>query len=316
MKKRSFFAFAGAVMLAVAVLSCASTDVPGRARLTKTPQRMFWRIDGTDAKGNPSTVYIQGTFHLGDEQIYPLAQEVQDAFLHADRLAGEISSKGYEELTAIAPKLSAPNKEGKIVTDYLSSEEKAVLVTLLGSEAALAQASVLDPWQLTTALAVALYVNTGLSAEYGLDNAFIASATQQGRTWEGLDELQVQLDVMTFGDYDTQVQMLKDTLKAFIDEKEAEKSVDFTKKLYKNYVSDNVRALTRLFNESNAEEEGSAAFYKDYHELVYAKRNEDWARDITAYLEKGGTTFIFAGTAHWLGDDSVFSFLRKMGTIN
>jgi uncharacterized protein YbaP (TraB family) len=49
--------------------------------------------------------------------------------------------------------------------------------------------------------------------------------------------------------------------------------------------------------------------------MVYANRNKDWANDITEYLAQGGTTFIFAGTAHWVGNDSVFNYLRKLGTI-
>ena len=90
-----------AFILGLVLTSCVSTPSASKkapAILTKTDSRAFWRIDGTDKNGNPSTVYIQGTFHLGDERIFPLSEEVQQAFINADRHAGEISTQGYYKL--------------------------------------------------------------------------------------------------------------------------------------------------------------------------------------------------------------------------
>ena len=94
MKKFNFKTILGVFILALVLTSCASTSASKKApaTLTKTDSRAFWRIDGTDKNGNPSTVYIQGTFHLGDERIFPLSEEVQQAFVNADRHAGELST--------------------------------------------------------------------------------------------------------------------------------------------------------------------------------------------------------------------------------
>ena len=184
--KKNFKAILGAFVLVLVLTSCASTPKKAAATLTKTDSRAFWRIDGTDKNGNPSTVYIQGTFHLGDERIFPLSDEVQQAFLNADRHAGEISTQGYIDLAAAGPQLNAPNKDGKLVTDYLTEEEKAFVQMAFGDN--LAIVNPLEPWQIKTALAVLIYTNTGLSAEYGLDNNFVASLSQMGKQWDGLDE--------------------------------------------------------------------------------------------------------------------------------
>lgn len=314
MKKLNLKLFALLFVAVTLFASCATTkQKTPKATLTKTDSRMFWRIDGTDANGNPSTVYIQGTFHLGDERIYPLSDEVQQAFVSADRWAGEISTAGYEEIAAAGPALNAPNPDGKIVTDYLEPDEVAFLETVFGPN--LPFVAGLEPWQSTTALGVGMYTDTGLSSQYGLDNAFVATLAQNGKEWDGLDEAQVQLDIITFGDYDVQIQMLKDTLQAFINPENSEKLTELTVGLYDAYLNDDVDKISGLFSESNESEEEQAAFYKEYHNAVYANRNKDWANDITKYLAEGGTTFIFAGTAHWVGGESVFTFLRKMGTI-
>ena len=77
-----------------------------------------------------------------------------------------------------------------------------------------------------------------------------------------------------------------------------------------------MKKMEELFTQSNEDEENSDPLYQQYHDLVYTNRNKDWAEDITNYLNEGGTTFIFAGCAHWLGDDSVFHYLKEMKTID
>ncbi len=85
--------------LACVFASCATTGKGSApATLTETPARMFWRIDGTDKNGNPSTVYVQGTFHVGDDRLYPLADMVVEAWGTADRLMAEISDEDYATL--------------------------------------------------------------------------------------------------------------------------------------------------------------------------------------------------------------------------
>lgn len=302
------------IVFAVALLSsCATTSKDTGAKLTKTGSRAFWKIEGTDKNGNPSTVYIQGTFHLGDERILPLADEVQNAFVSADRIVGEISTEGYAELAARAPELNAPNKDGKKITDHLTDEEKAFMLQVFQQNLPLVDP--LDPWQATTAITASLYTASGLSAEYGLDNSFIASATQLGRTWEGLDDIQTQIDVITFGDYNFQINTLKEMIKTLQDPEDSKELLGMTSGLYEAYVKDDMKEMEKLFDKSNADDVAEDPRYKDMLDLVYTKRNKDWAGDITNYLNEGGTTFIFAGTAHWLGDVSVFKFLRDMKTI-
>ena len=40
-----------------------------KPKLTKMQERMLWKISGTDKNGKESTIYVQGTIHLGDERL-------------------------------------------------------------------------------------------------------------------------------------------------------------------------------------------------------------------------------------------------------
>ncbi|MBO7486177.1 MAG: TraB/GumN family protein, partial [Spirochaetaceae bacterium] len=55
--------------------------------------------------------------------------------------------------------------------------------------------------------------------------------------------------------------------------------------------------------------------YKPYYKKMFDERNKKWADKIADYLKQGGKTFIFAGTGHFTGDNSVFSYMRKNGTL-
>ena len=75
-------------------ISCKSTSFAE----PEMKERMYWSICGTDSKGNPSTVHILGTIHVGDERLYPLPSQVMDDFENADRLVAEISSEDMDAL--------------------------------------------------------------------------------------------------------------------------------------------------------------------------------------------------------------------------
>ncbi len=311
--KKLYAIFTAALLLCI-FTACTTTKKETKATLSKQPERMFWKITGTDANGLPSTVYIQGTFHLADDRAYPLADQVLDAWDSADRLVGEVSLADYASLPTEIQTLvikSYLNAKGQNILDKLSDEQIETLNSYLSEEMA-EQMAIFEPWCMTTTLSGMLYTESGLSPELGLDNLFIEQAVEEERDIEGLDELQTQLDVLCYGDYDTQLAMLQEMLDELNDPTEIN---EFTNALYEAYLADDVTEITKLFETEEKMEKAAQPFYEDYYKTVYADRNEDWARDITSYLQQGGTTFIFAGAAHWLGDKSVFSYLRKMGTI-
>lgn len=311
---KKYLSMLAAAMLAALMLSCATTGGKAKATLTECPERMFWRIDGTDRKGSPSTVYVQGTFHLGDNKMYPLADGVVSAWSKADRLVAEIASKDYMLLQAKLMELMVDSYKkagGRVVTDRLTEEQKKTLQDFFDKEM-MDQFTLFEPWVTTYSLASMLYANSGLSPEYGLDNGLLASAQEEGRDVEGLDELQTQLDVITYGSYDEQLDMLRDLLDELKDPSE---EIAEAKAMYDSYLKDDRASFGKLFQEDMEDDEAKHKFYENYYKMVITDRNKDWAKDITGYLREGGTTFIFAGAGHWVGEGSVFDCLRKMGTI-
>ena len=107
-----------------------------------------------------------------------------------------------------------------------------------------------------------------------------------------------------------------DMLRDLLDELDApDEVIAMTNSLYEAYLANDKAHFAQSSDEAKKADETRHAFYKAYNKMIYDDRNKDWAKDITGYLREGGTTFIFAGTAHWTGEGSVFDYLRKMGTM-
>ena len=291
-----------------------------KATLTKEKPRMFWKISGTDKNGNPSVVYIQGTIHVGSKELYPLDKEVLDAFNNADRIEGELSKDDMQNMQFYAMRLvqeSFLKADGKKVSACLSPEEIETMNSLLGSPQAFAMIDGAEPWVAAlTLLEKTVQETTELTYEYSVDNYFLKLANDAARKVVGLDDIQVQIDILTFGTYEQQLTILKSSIKECSDEKSKEETRVELKALYDAYLAGDVEKLASISdasNESDIAEYGD--FGEEYKKLVYDKRNEDWAKDIKEFLENGGSTFIYAGAAHWVGKNSVFEYLRKQGTI-
>ncbi|MBQ9494607.1 MAG: TraB/GumN family protein [Treponema sp.] len=312
--KKILLAFSVLFALLLAFVSCASNKGARHVAHNETQERMFWRIDGTDKNGNPATVYIQGTIHLGDERLYPLAPTVVDAWVNADRIVGEISTADWAVFeTEMSNKMiqSQINADGKNVLHNITSTQRDALFSVLEKEAA-EQLAVYEPWVTIAAIETAVYLNSGLSVEKGMDGQFMLLAYQQGKDMDGLDSLETQLDVLQFGNYDEQLVLLKDMLDDIAQPEEINK---YTNELYEAYLAGDVQKLTKLMESSRKEAEAKNTLYAAYYKAIFTERNKAWAEKIKAWIFEGGTTFIFAGCGHFVGDDSVFMYLKKNGAL-
>ena len=302
------------LLFAVALLCCTTLlSAKSRAVLTALPERFFWRLSGVDAAGNPSTVYIHGTIHVGTAALYPLAESVQTAWKSADRYVSELSSEDVAALDAAVTNamLSTWQKDQQRLFKALSPDDITILQTALDADALNFYAR-FEPWVLNAALASLPLKANGYDDALGLDYYFYKQLELQGATSEGLDSLKQQLQLLSFGTYDEQIVLLKDSLATICNSDETASELA---SLYDAYYNNNSAMLTALIEKTNAADIAAHALYKRYYKQMYQERNERWAQALAGYLQAGGTTFVFAGCAHFVGSNSVFAYMKKAKTL-
>ena len=282
--------------------SNSQADGEPKAVLIKHPERMFWEIKKGDA-----SIYVLGTIHVADKDFYPLEDRILEAFDKADRLVSELGGKKEKEMETLQEKLEIrilqnfnPKKD---LSNFLSEDEINVIKQELGENIAVPLLK-FNPWVLTLALNQVLYAKADLDPQNGIDMHLLNRAGK--KNIEALESIDEQLDLLSSGTFEEQLKALKET----IDElQNADKTIDWLTKLKKLYLENNTEELKDFIGSLLDMSEGIS------NDALLKDRNIVWSDKFEEYLNKGGTTFVFAGLAHFLGEDSVFEQMRIKGIL-
>ncbi|UTC78704.1 TraB/GumN family protein [Treponema sp. OMZ 799] len=273
-----------------------------KAVLIKHPERMFWEI-----KKDEASIYVLGTIHVADKDFYPLEDKILETFDNADRLVSELG--GLPEMNSLQEKLQVRMLQNmnlnpeKDLSNFLSEDEINVVKQELG-EGIAAPLFKFNPWILTITLNQILYTKADLEPQNGIDIHLINRAGE--RKIEALETIDEQLDILSSGSFEEQVYDLKKTID---DLQNADKTIDFLTKLKRLYLENNSEDLKDFIGSLLEMSEGIP------HDALLKARNIVWAEKFDQYLNEGGTSFVFAGIAHFLGEDSVFEQMRLKGIL-
>ena len=304
------------LMLGIILTACKTTgQVKRKSELSKPiliehPERFFWEI-----KGNKGSVYVLGTVHVADESFYPLQKNVLYAFDKADRLVSELG--GMPEMEAFAGEMQSViiknmnTDPKKSLLNVLPEEDLTFLYETIGDDT-VHQLALFNPWILNTVLAQFLMSKVGLNAGDGIDMYLIQRA--ENKKIEALDTIQQQIAALSYGTFDDQLAMLKDSIQALRD---IDASREEIHKIRDLYLSNNRKELSALLVELLLEVPSSFSEKKTqaYIDTLLTNRNRIWAQKFDEYLREGGNTFVFAGTVHFLGKSSVFEIMRQKNML-
>lgn len=318
-------------LIVFSLFSCASTQVPvsedGKAVLTKEDNQMFWTINGTDKNGKQSTIYVLGTFHAGDDRIYPLSEKAEKAFKKSDRYVSEIATDEYLNIAQTTQTLmfQSIQRETKRIEEtqhtwfeQLTPEQLQFIGTLVQTPEELGVYASCEPWALNSVLQIIPIMLTSLvnpehplDPNNGLDDKLINRLNEKGIKTIGLDTSDLQFDIITFGSYEQQIDMVKSSIDELL--KDATSIVQDLIDLYEGYITGDVEKVSELMDKDNAKNDKD--YEKELNKLIITDRNVKWAKTFEEFLNEGGTTFIFAGCAHFVGDDSVFAHMKENGVL-
>ena len=304
------------LMLGIVLTACTTTGQAKQSSelskpiLIEHPERFFWEI-----RGNNGSVYVLGTIHVADKDFYPLEKNVLRAFDKADRLVSEIG--GAADFEALASELQTVIMKNmntdpqKSLLNVLSEDELTFLYETVGDDT-VHQLALFNPWILNTILSQFLMAKVGLDAGVGIDMYLMQRA--ENKKIEALDTVEQQIAALSYGTFDDQLAILKDSIQAL---RNIDKSMKEIHKIRDLYLSNNRKALSALLVELLLEVPSSFSEKKAqaYIDALLTDRNRIWAQKFDSYLREGGNTFVFAGAAHFLGKTSVFEIMRQKNML-
>jgi hypothetical protein len=282
---------------AVVSASQGANAAEQRAERATLSRGFFHRVGGERA-----TVYLLGSVHIGNSDLYPMDPPIERAFEEADTLVLEIDMSERAQLAAQSQMLSvAAYPPGQSLNGELDAKTLALLEQRLRERGLpMTEMARYRPWALAMALVVLELQRAGFAADQGVDLHFAERA--QGRRMIGLETAEEQLALFANMTPEQQSKMLRQTLE---DLDEAPAQLKQAVLAWKT--SDEKLMVSALLAPMQEPE------YRDVYEAVFVERNEKMTRAIEELLRGEGTFFVVVGSGHVVGKDGIVARLRTRG---
>lgn len=265
--------------------------------LADPPTPLLWK-----ATAGEGTVYMLGSFHLLKADDYPLADSVESAYAEATRVVFEITPEDMA-----SPELARQFAEvgllpkGQKLSERVQPDTRAMLVSFLGSEAALPAADPYKPWFFGLGVALTAMQAAGFDVTLGLDQHFMDRVAEDGKDSGGLETIEEQLQALDGAPWEEQETSLRESLKPM---PELRAEID---RLHTAWRTGDADTLDSLMVDEMAQTTPVTA------RMINLDRNQRWVPQVREMLDGGGTTLVVVGALHLVGEDGVPALLAAEG---
>jgi hypothetical protein len=237
------------------------------------------------------------------KEIYPLREEIEEAFRLSDVLAVEANVNDVSGIDMQKMMSAAFYPEGDSLERHISGEtleriKKEFDPLGMPSQLVIRQ----KPWFLALTLTSLKLVQSGLDPAYGIDVYFLSKAQGQKKIRE-LESIDYQIDLLSGFSDSEQEAFLRYTLN---DLSSFEKNIDI---LITDWKNGDVRGMESV-NEQGIKDDRAAASI--YEKLIY-ERNRNMVRKIEDFLKTNETYFVIVGAGHLVGEKGIVEILKSKG---
>ena len=250
-----------------------------------------------------NTVYLLGSIHVLKQENYPLHANIYRAFDAASHLVFEVN---LDDTSSPLSQLSSLRKgmytDGQTLQDALSPKNYDLTKSKLANRGySMEMFKLMKPWMLASTITILELQKLGFETVHGIDQHFFERAKAEGKTVEGLETVEYQLNLFDSLSPKTQEQFLLQTL-GEIDMLEQQ-----THQLVESWTHGRVTGLEVMLE--NMQE------FPEVYEALITKRNLDWLPHVESYLQNNEPYMVVVGTLHLLGEKGLLAMLTKKGYV-
>ena len=258
------------------------------------------------AEGASNTVYLLGSVHLLRKEDHPLPSVIDAAYDDAETLFMELD---MDDLDPIATQATI-NRLGMLDEDQSLRDvmgEDLYDDALLAADALdipLDMLAQTEPWFAAITVEQLALTRIGFNPMYGIEMHMIAKAIQDGKTIQGFESVEEQLEFLDGLSLEAQRDLLMQTLVESANIRD---------------IMDRLIAAWRMGDIAYMEENllADIANYPELYESIVADRNRNWANTIDKLLGDDEDYLVIVGALHLIGEDGVPQLLESRGyTVN
>jgi uncharacterized protein YbaP (TraB family) len=257
------------------------------------------------ASSSHSTVYLLGSLHFAQKDLYPLDSTIENAYDSSDILVVEININTLNNAEIHHAMINrARYNNNETLKNHVSQETYEL------TEKAFAQAGIpltdvhiFKPWFCALTLTTLKLQQIGYEPTYGIDYYFLKKAEHDNKKIVELESLKEQVDLFDNFSEKEQELFLFYTIKELT---EIEKETD---KLFRAWKSGDNKTIESLLTESFIKYPKLKPLYKK----LYLERNIKMSAQIKEFLRSSKTYFVVVGAGHLVGKDGLVEMLKKAG---
>ena len=264
---------------------------------------------------NGGEVWLFGSIHVGNDDMYPLPDYVNNAYNEADSLAVEVDVINMEEnaMDYIADYQKVMYLDGTTIKDHISEDLYNDAVKILEDNDY--YTSMLDfyyPSMWSSFIEVFEYENSGYDSKKGIDMHLLNLAKENKKNIVEIESASSQITLL--GEFSEELQILQ--LEEVVAGYNTEESKTYLKDLVSAWTSGNEESITAIICEDSSSEdytEEEMKLLEEYNQKMLVDRNILMADFAEKALKDGDSVFICVGTAHIVGEGAMVDLLRDRG---
>ena len=260
------------------------------------------------ATGGNGVVFLLGTMHLGNKDLYPLASVIEDSFKQSDILIEEVDPANSLESLRLAQNIikGGMYPAGDSVAKHLSEATRTRLTKYAEAGVLGADYTRAKPWLLSLMIVQRQLKEMGFDQSKGLDQHFMQEARDTHKAIGALETADSQLRMFSSFSDDLQDQLLLTTLL------DASEATEILNRTLAAWTSGSTEAMDDLINRDVRDH----PVLQPLMETMFYERNNAMTQKIEKFLETGKTYFVAVGAGHLVGERGIVNELgRKNYTV-
>ncbi|NLK99797.1 MAG: TraB/GumN family protein [Clostridiales bacterium] len=288
----------------------------------------LWKIESGE-----NIVYLLGSVHLADYDIYPFSNKILKAFEESDVLGVELDMLTSANVVNTLLLQYGVYMDGTTLKDHVSEEAYTKTVetaSIFGYSEELI--SMFKPWAIYLMFSALTNSSTGsveemaTAATLGIDMKFTVDAYMTGKPIIELEGYEFQIRVLDSFSDELAEYLMVSTMDAIADIMEGKKSgdnqfLDITLDYWRDgdiegFMKDIAPLLVAEETPDMSEEDKAVLpLLEEYTYKLITERDKGMAEKIDGFLKAEGssTYFVVVGTGHYISEYSVINILEEMG---
>ena len=267
----------------------------------------------TDSNGNE--VYLFGSIHIGQEEMYPLPQYVMDAYETSDVLAVECDIVAFEENANDTQSLFMDfvYTDGTTIKDHIDPKLYSQAVEILVDNNYYGMAmDYYNAYLWSDIINSLLSEKSRYDIDYGVDRFFIQKAYKDQKPIDEVESVEFQYQ-MTAGFSEGLQEIL---LQSAVESYQLDNYDEQVKELLNAWCKgdkDELVSLARVDTTDPSLTAEQKKLLNEYDDKLIVKRNKTMTDYAEQALRSGDTVFICVGAAHVVGSDGIAQQLKDRG---